>query len=164
MYALIFSDSHGKTKNMQEIIDRQGGDLHAVFFLGDGLRDVDSLDSGSSELYYVRGNCDVFAPLAEDEELVFFGGVRIFMTHGHRYSVKSGYSAAAEKALRKGADILLFGHTHQPLCVLINEGEKIGDTVAKKDLWIFNPGSIEEGHFGLLTVRNSKILLNNASI
>ena len=164
MYALIFSDSHGKTQNMQEVIDRQIASPNAVFFLGDGLRDLDTLDSGRSELYCVRGNCDVFAPFDGEEQTVIFDGVKIFMTHGHRYMVKSGYTVAAEKALAKGADILLFGHTHQPICLLVRAGEKIGDTVAKKDLWIFNPGSVREGCFGSLTVKNGVVLLNNAFI
>ncbi len=164
MYALIFSDSHGKTYNMQEVIDRQTGAPNAVFFLGDGLHDLDTLESGRAELYCVRGNCDVFAPFEDEEQTVVFDGLRIFMTHGHRYMVKSGFAVAAEKALKKGADILLFGHTHQPICILVRAGEKVGDTVAKKDLWIFNPGSVREGYFGTLTVKNGQVLLNNACV
>ena len=164
MYALIFSDSHGKTYNMQEVVDRQISAPNAVFFLGDGLHDLDTLESGRAELHCVRGNCDVFSPLEDEEQTVVFGGIKIFMTHGHRYMVKSGYTAAAEKAIKKGADILLFGHTHQPLSVLINAGERVGDTVAKKDLRVFNPGSVREGYFGTLTVKNGVILLNNACI
>ena len=112
----------------------------------------------------MRGNCDIFAPLEDEEQTVIFDGLKIFMTHGHRYMVKSGYTVAIEKALAKGADILLFGHTHQPVSIIISAGEKVGDTVAKKDLLVFNPGSIREGHFGSLTVKSGQALLNNACI
>ena len=119
-------------------------------------------DSGGFQVFSL-------APLRKiTEEGVHFAshidGKKIFMMHGHRYMVKSGYTVAAEKAIKKGADILLFGHTHQPLCLLIGAGARVGDTVAQKDLWIFNPGSIREGCFGTLTVKNGQVLLNNAYI
>ena len=64
---------------MQEVIDRQTGAPNAVFFLGDGLHDLDTLESGRSELYCVRGNCDVFSPLEDEEQTVVFDGKKIFM-------------------------------------------------------------------------------------
>ena len=163
MNVLIFSDSHGRAKNIEEVLARQTERAEAVIFLGDGLRDLDRIDTGDSELYCVRGNCDTFSPFYDEEEqVVFLGGLKIFIAHGHRYLVKSGCSAIAEKALRIGADIVMFGHTHTPLLLRVEKGQKIGDTVAEKPLYIFNPGSIAEGNFGTLTVRSGNILLNNA--
>ena len=165
MNALVFSDSHGRGHNIEEVIGRQISAPDAIIFLGDGLRDLDGCDTGSAELHCVRGNCDTFAPFYDsEEELFILGGVKIFIAHGHRYSVKSGYSVIAEAAARRGADIVMFGHTHAPLSLCFDAGEKIGDTVLKKPLCVFNPGSIAEGYFGTLTVSGGAILLNNASL
>ena len=165
MDVLIFSDSHGRAHNMEEVLGRQLQAPDAVIFLGDGLRDLDRLDTGAAELHCVRGNCDTFAPFYDsEEELFILGGVKIFIAHGHRYSVKSGYTVIAEKAARRGADIVMFGHTHVPLSLLFDRGERVGDTVLSKPLYVFNPGSIAEGYFGTLTLSGGAILLNNANL
>ena len=60
--------------------------------------------------------------------LVSIGGVSIFVTHGHRYGVKSGLDTLASAAAAKGAQVACFGHTHKPFCeyrdgvLLINPG------------------------------------------
>ncbi len=165
MNVLIFSDSHGRAGNINEVLQRQIEKIDAVIFLGDGLRDLDRCDTGDAELYCVKGNCDTFSPFFEEEEqMIILGGIRIFIAHGHRYSVKSGYGVIAEKALRRGADAVMFGHTHAPLSLFFEKGAKIGDTVAEKPLYVFNPGSIAEGYFGSMTVRGGKLLLNNANL
>ena len=46
-----------------------------------------------------------------------------------KWGVKSGCDAAIARARAAGADILLFGHTHQPLCQQMEDG-----------LWVLNPG------------------------
>ena len=51
------------------------------------------------------------------------------MAHGHQYHVKMGRSAAESAARQAGANILLFGHTHEPVCEF------------ERGLWIVNPGS-----------------------
>ena len=164
MNVLIFSDSHGGIGNIEEMLERQLCEPSAIIFLGDGLRDLERVDTGAAELYCVRGNCDFYSPLEDEESLISVGGVKIFITHGHRYSVKSGYSALAERALRLGADALLFGHTHMPLSFCISSGERVGDTVAKKPLHVFNPGSLREGSFGTLEIRGGVMLFNNACL
>ena len=55
---------------------------------------------------------------------------KILMTHGHLYHVKSGIGFAVRNAIDRGMDVLLFGHTHEPL--VDRQGA----------LWIMNPGSI----------------------
>lgn len=41
-------------------------------------------------------------------------GVKFFLTHGHRYSVKYALDALLNAAYFAGADMVLFGHTHTP--------------------------------------------------
>ena len=56
------------------------------------------------------------------------------MTHGHGYFVHSGTLYLKREARKKGADIVMFGHTHKPYMeedeVLIN---KIKETALFKE-------------------------------
>jgi len=77
----------------------------------------------------VRGNCD-YASDAPDMLMVEAEGVKILMHHGKGYRVKSTLTKIDYLAREKGADIMIFGHSHLPL--LKNMG----------DLFLLNPGSI----------------------
>jgi len=159
---LVFSDSHGHGDRIEDVLRRQIVPPDAVFFLGDGLRDLAWINTAGSPLYSVRGNCDFYsADTTDDEILINIDGVRIFAAHGHRYSVKSGYEAMAAKAATLGADIMLFGHTHEPLSETLQEGEAVGGVTLTKMLHILNPGSIGSyggATFGTVTVRKGVVL------
>ena len=45
MKCLVFSDSHGDSRNMREALARNP-DAEVVFFLGDGLYDADTVSTG----------------------------------------------------------------------------------------------------------------------
>ena len=109
MDLLIFSDSHGNADAMQRVIDRSVSRPDAIFFLGDGLRDLAWLDTRGAPLYAVRGNCGFFSAEDIPTELdIRLGGLRIFAAHGHLYSVKSGPQAMEAHAASLGADLMLF--------------------------------------------------------
>lgn len=127
----VFSDSHGDHEALDNLMERMGP-LDAVCFLGDVARDAEHLRlrlaalPHQPPLYAVRGNNDMFSTCALPwEQLVELGGVRIYMTHGHRLSSLMGL---AYKAQECGAQIALFGHTHRALCetaqgvLLLNPG------------------------------------------
>ena len=62
--------------------------------------------------------------------------------------VKSGSMAAMYAARECGADILLFGHTHQPLV------DRSGD------FWVMNPGCIGPSvrrTYGVITLEDGKV-------
>ena len=63
----------------------------------------------------MRGNCDLRSTLPRALTCAA-GGVRIFATHGHLYGVKHDpiYRELCEAALAEDADVVLFGHTHEP--------------------------------------------------
>ena len=147
MKILVLSDSHGNTRAVLRAVERHP-DAAAVFFLGDGSRDADALEEKHSRLpvYRVRGNCD-FASFDPVEGLAPLGGVVFFYTHGHAYSVKSGVDELAAAAKARGADVALFGHTHEALC-------EMRDGVA-----LFNPGTLcgTRGSFGVVTVQDKNI-------
>ena len=145
---------------MEEIIRRQITPPDAIFFLGDGLRDLAWCDLGGSPLYAVRGNCDLYSPDGTPDEIFTdLCGIKIFAAHGHKYSVKSGHLAMVAKAASLGADIMMFGHTHTPVCETFEKGETVCGVKLTRKLLVLNPGSIGHGkEFGTVTVRNGVIL------
>ena len=162
MELLILSDTHGKSRRVREALEKSRPD--AVLFLGDGLRDMANADL-PCPLYAVRGNCDwtVFAD-APEERLEVFGGVRVFMTHGHRYGVKNGPGAALTAAARQNADVLLYGHVHETHEEWLPAGTETGEGLLRKPLLVVCPGSLGEPRrgdpsFATLTVRHGVPLI-----
>ena len=166
MDILVLSDTHGRADRVIEVMRR----AHAatVLFLGDGLRDLNVL-SDAVTVRSVRGNCDFFGADIPETRVENFGTYRVFMTHGHRYGVKYGEEAAIAAAAAADADVLLYGHTHRPMLRYLLAGEQVGDTVLKKPLTVFCPGSLGEPHggkptFGTLTVCNSGVLASHGEL
>jgi len=168
MEYLIFSDSHGKGRGMELALERQITRPRGIWFAGDGLRDVTRAELGGIGLEYVSGNCDMFsAPdiYAPEELLLSVGSHRVLLTHGHLYGVKSGYGRLMLRAVEQGADIAVFGHTHEPFLMEIPAGETVGFTELTRPLYLFNPGSIGHGgSFGVLTLQDDKVLLSHGRI
>ena len=165
----IISDSHGSGYRAEYIFERLkrcGEHPTVALFLGDGARDIEDGIPKGCELISVAGNCDAWTSLFDgagneipDERLEILGGLRIFMTHGHKYSAKSSLVPLTLRARELNADIVLFGHTHEPLLREIPADEKY-----PKPLLIFNPGSLRSGSFGLLTAVCGKPLLSHGEI
>ena len=169
----ILSDSHGRVDALTEAIRRARPD--GILFAGDGLRDLTHTDL-PCPLWAVQGNCDWMSLpmiiggslcIPTEEELILWEGLRILLCHGHRLGVKSGLSVAAAHAAARDADVLVFGHTHVPLEQRIPAGEVVGGIPLKKDLYLFNPGSIGDGldpTFGTLTVRDGVPLFGHGKL
>lgn len=125
----VFSDSHGDREALQRLLDKMGR-VDAACFLGDVASDAmflrDRLAAMPHEpvLYAVRGNNDL-ASMLPDDLLIELGGRRIHMEHGHRCP---SLMTLAYRAQDRGAQIALFGHTHEPHCefaygvLLLNPG------------------------------------------
>lgn len=117
MRILVFSDTHHNTGRMTRVLDNMIG-VDAVIHCGDGINDLKEVSKIFSDIkfYYVCGNCDLNENKYED--LIEIGGKRIFVTHGHLYSVKSEteieYPTIRDVGRKRGADAVLFGHTHIP--------------------------------------------------
>lgn len=139
MRVLVFSDSHGRVGPMQDMIELYAPD--AVFHLGDVVRDGDKLEKLYPKLPFFRvsGNCDGISPVLPPEDVARLESKTILYMHGHTQHVKSGISLAVQAARAIQADLLLFGHTHRPLC------EAYGDLLA------VNPGPAQDGCAALLT-------------
>ena len=141
MKVLVLSDSHGNYSKMKELFEKDS--YRAVIFLGDGLREAENLYriSGAVPVYRVAGNCDfTFGEMVFTEQIIELAGKRIFITHGHSYSVKSTPARLVERAKQAGCELALYGHTHIPK---IEERE--GVTLA-------NPGALAGGCYAVMTI------------
>lgn len=167
MELLIFSDSHGNTSGMRRVLSRQISYPDAICFLGDGLADAQILESEYPGWYCVRGNCD-WGSVGEEyptERILTQEGHKLLLTHGHTFSVKSSFSALLSHAVELGADIILYGHTHEPMNQMIAAGETLAGVCVPRDTYLFNPGSIGKGgHFGTLFLRGGTVLFSHGSI
>ncbi|MCD4840327.1 metallophosphoesterase [Neobacillus sedimentimangrovi] len=123
---LVVSDSHGLTKELETIRERHLSDVDLMIHCGDSQLDPDH--PALTGYFTVGGNCD-FGGFPQ--ELVSdFAGKKFFITHGHRYSVKTSLMNLKYKAEEVGAEIVCFGHSH------VLGAEVVGGTL------FLNPGSI----------------------
>lgn len=134
MKILVFSDTHGDTAVMREIISRNQYDTDLVIHLGDHLKDLQGvmLDFQNIASLGVLGNCD-FASMYQNahyEGTFTAEKRRIYYTHGHKFNVKSGHEYIVSNAKYNKADVVLYGHSH---VALYEE---------KNGVIIINPGSL----------------------
>lgn len=165
MKCLVFSDSHGSAYAIRAALNMHR-DAEVIFFLGDGLSDLETFLSDKSRAFLaVRGNCDHSAILGDQlvkkTDQIFIEGRRIVFTHGDLYGVKYGLDGVIRLAEETNADIVLFGHTHQPL-------EKYVST-EDGGYYLFNPGSAGGGFgtkasYGIINITDKGILLSHGFI
>ncbi|MBQ9783801.1 MAG: YfcE family phosphodiesterase [Clostridia bacterium] len=175
MTALVLSDIHGRRDRVEEVLARHRN-TDAVLFLGDGIRSLpyEACTAGGRLFAGVRGNCDGFCLFGDsyvytEELLLNLGEYTVMMMHGHTRSVKSGIERGARYAAERGADLLLYGHTHVPEERYFPAGTEIGGYVLQKPLWVMNPGSIGEPRggnpsFGVVELRHGQILLSHGTL
>ena len=138
MKILVFSDSHGNTSRMRSAIEDHKNNCKLIIHLGDGVRDIEYVSSFYPEIPVVslKGNGEsLFRDIRIFDEL----GVRFMCMHGHSYGVKSSLDRAIYAAEEEDANILLYGHTHDPKDTVVN-------LPSGKSIRIFNPGSVGRGY------------------
>ena len=162
MEYLVLSDSHGRADLVDRALEVQLRVPDAVLFLGDGLRDLRVLEYQDFCVRCVRGNCDFYTSFegqsAPEQALLEIGAYRVVMMHGHTHGVKGGMERAIAFAAEMQADVLLYGHTHLARQQRFDAGERFGGTVLQKPLLVCNPGALQDGHFGTLTLNNQGVL------
>ncbi|MBE6707101.1 MAG: phosphodiesterase [Ruminococcaceae bacterium] len=165
MKLLIASDIHGDIAAARAVVDeyrRSGADR--LVLLGDllyhGPRNdlpkdyapkevIALLNSVKDELLCVRGNCDTEVdqmvlefPILADYALIEADGVRMFVTHGHKFNLDN------LPPLKMG-EVLVHGHTHVRAMV----------EFGNENLYV-NPGSPsipkENTHRGCVMFENGK--------
>ena len=130
MKILLFSDSHNLTSNMKKAIEKEEN-VSIIIHLGDCVRDILKIKMKYPQFsyVYVNGNNDWLMD-ESSEKVIFFNNKKILISHGHLYSVKSGYGKLIKRGVEIGADAVFFGHTH-----------KTEETYVDKML-LLNPGSV----------------------
>jgi len=133
---LVFSDSHGSTRQMISALEEQPSARYALF-LGDGAEGFSELAAAFPDVqfYAVCGNCDRVCDLPMFR-LVSIAGRKIYMTHGHTEGVKYSMGTLIKQARIHGADIALYGHTH------------ISSVNYIEGLYLVNPGSVSRPRAG----------------
>lgn len=128
MKVLICSDTHRRHDSFIKVMEKEGP-FDMMIHCGDtegGEYLINEVASCPSQI--VMGNNDFFSDLPR-EVLFELGGRKVWVTHGHHYCVSLDTAIIKEEARAKGANVVMFGHTHRPL---IEEGEVLA----------INPGSI----------------------
>lgn len=166
MKLLIASDIHGSAHYCRRLLAAADAERpDRILLLGDLLyhgprndlpegyapREVAALlNARKNGLLCVRGNCEAEVdqmvldfPVLADYALLAVDGLTLFATHGHVYN------DAALPPLGAG-DILLFGHTHVPLCA------------SREGHLCLNPGSVSlpkaESWHGYMTLSGGEFL------
>lgn len=128
----IVSDSHGNIEALQKAAGKMGPVsvlIHAGDFYEDALELARLTGLPGSALKAVRGNCDI-SRRGQQEELFSAGGVRVYLTHGHRYEVKRSLEKLCRRAKEVRARVVVFGHSH------------LASLLWRDDILFVNPGSV----------------------
>lgn len=152
MKILVISDTHGDISKAEEAI-RLNKDIDLIIHLGDYFRDAIKLSKIFRDIpvEYVYGNSDFMIEDVQAEKLLDICGKKVFITHGHRYSVKWDYEKLFNKAQELHADMALFGHTHSPVIV------------SRDQCLILNPGSTSDPRedsdesYAIIEIENGRI-------
>ena len=153
MRILVVSDSHGHFFRFKEVMEKHR-DAEFVFFLGDGRREYEDICDLFPErkILAVKGNCDYLSLLPSVNYISTEQG-KILYTHGDVFNVKFGTQRLEEAAVKEGARLVLYGHTHKR------------DARYLDGMYIFNPGSLgSEGSYGICDILESGIAMNHLSL
>ena len=131
----VLSDSHGDKLAM----DRAAKFLcqcDMIYHLGDNFKDIQYLSKKVKvPIKGVLGNCDL--QVKEIDELIDeVNGIRVFLTHGHKFGVNYNLFKLRFKAMETNSKLILYGHTH------------IGKIEEDEGVFYINPGSISEPRGG----------------
>ena len=164
MKIIIFSDSHGDVDTMCGVVEKENPDM--IIHLGDSIIDANQLNDKfpGVKMIKVLGGIDSQKENENWIQYVDIYGKRLMLTHGHTFiddeKTKTNFEGITNMFLsdRNNADIILFGHTHEPF-ILCSDGK-----------WIMNPGCICQvpscipGHkvidatYGILTINKIGVL------
>lgn len=129
MKILIVSDSHRQNNNFNKVVDKEAP-IDMLIHCGDieGCEyDIQSKVKCPVEI--VPGNNDFFSETPKEKEF-YLGKYKVFLTHGHTYLVAMGNETIKAEAKARGADIVMYGHTHKPTIDI------------EEDIIAINPGSL----------------------
>lgn len=114
MKVLIVSDTHRNNGNYLKVIGRVAP-VDLVVHCGDieGSEYV-ICEAAGCPVQMVAGNNDFFTELPREKDFQI-GRYKIWLTHGHNYYVSMGNETLKKEAIARGADIVMYGHSHKPV-------------------------------------------------
>ncbi len=131
MKIVVISDTHGNMHRLKDVVE-QNKDADLFLHLGDGAEEFFEVKKLYPNLLMniVRGNCDFGYNDVPNYATFDADSHKIFASHGYIHNVKDGIDNYVEFARGRGADIILYGHTHERF------------TKNQDNLYIMNPGSL----------------------
>lgn len=152
----IISDTHRMKQYMDKTIPYLK-ECDLIIHAGDNFIDTKYIyEMTNVGIMAVRGNCDF--DNVEDEILFEVEDRNIFLCHGDKYEVKYGLEMLESKAKSINADIVVFGHTHNPIYI------------EKDSILYINPGSVsiprnvKYRSFVILEIKDKNIKFNEIKI
>lgn len=129
MKVLIVSDTHRNNANYLKVLEKVSP-VDMVIHCGD-IEGSEYLiaESACCPVQMVVGNNDFFSDLPREKEFQI-GKYKVWLTHGHNYYVSMSNETLKHEARMKGADIVMYGHTHRPVVDI------------EDDVIAVNPGSL----------------------
>ena len=126
---LVVSDTHGRDDIFFDVLDIEEP-LDGIIHCGDfeGSEGKFAL-AANCPVYFVSGNNDFFSSLSRELDFEL-DGHNFFVTHGHHFLVSMDLENIKSEAVARGADVVIFGHTHKPVAKNID------------GIYLFNPGSL----------------------
>ena len=126
---LVVSDTHRKDENFYKVLEIEKN-LSLIIHCGDTEgSDIQLQQLSPAPMRIVKGNNDFFCNLPDEQEFEVWPH-KFFLTHGHRYLVNMGSEEIRREARARGADVVVYGHTHKPVAAEID------------GIYVFNPGSL----------------------
>ncbi len=112
----VLGDTHGELRAARALIGRMGA-IEILLHTGDYHEDAMLMahwpELAGVAVHAVLGNGD-YGQDGPRQALLDLAGHRILLVHGHRLGVKQGLQQLVAEALRRQADVAVFGHTHVP--------------------------------------------------
>lgn len=126
---LIVSDTHRYNENFLAVLKKYGP-FDMVIHCGDVEGSEYTIcQAAGCPVEMVMGNNDFFSDLPREKEF-YLGKYKVWLTHGHNYYVYMDNAIIKKEARGRGADIVMYGHTHRPVVDF------------DKDIIAVNPGSM----------------------
>lgn len=105
---VVLSDTHGNLSSIEKLLPIINENDY-LFHLGDCENDIKLFGKDvKASVCSVKGNCD-----GGGEDLITeIEGVKMLLTHGDRYGVKSSEYKLLLRAKEVGVSVVFYGHTH----------------------------------------------------
>lgn len=141
---IVISDTHRNLSAIEKLLPKMKENDY-VFHLGDHDADILCYQKElGDKINSVKGNCDG----GGDDLILEIENVKILLTHGDKYGVKSSKLKLLLRAKELGVNLVCYGHTH------ISEIENIDG------ITFVNPGCMN----GFLTKTYGYLVLNDGKI